>query len=494
MKFFLYLFLINFLLLNIIKSLIVLPLYHLPKKENISSSYELINNYMPNNLYSLIKVGNPPQNLELIITEDDLVFSIKKQNCLLKNSFYDNTNSKSFKNITKEKNTPSKFYGCSESEDSFLFNQDINSPNDFITVNNLGFILENSPKQTYGDYTKYNCAILSLNLCRYNIANNDYNLIMELKKLGIIYNHIWTIKYINNNLNPEKNLNNLEGYLIIGDYPHIYEKEKYNSLNLRSSLNNMNEKGWNLQFRNITINNTEILTHYMTGIFSFDNNYILGTEEYKSKIASLFFRQYTQKGICFDDGTNSHYFIYYCKKGENFNEKNINSFPSLNFFHVEFNFTFQLTGNDLFLEKNNFYFFLIIFDRYDYKSWKFGKLFLNKYQFIFDHVSKKINFYINQNDNNNNEDGGGVQKEKNVYIKNTTLLIIIFSSIAVISFIVGLIIGKKKFGNKKRNNIANELENEDNNENNNYLIKKQEKEKSITDSEDVTNISEEGIN
>ena len=101
MKLILYFFLINSLLINIIKALIILPLYHLPKKETISSSYELINNYMPNKLYSLIKVGNPPQNLELIITEDDLVFSIKKQNCLLKNYFFDNNKSKTFKNITK---------------------------------------------------------------------------------------------------------------------------------------------------------------------------------------------------------------------------------------------------------------------------------------------------------------------------------------------------------------------------------------------------------
>ena len=491
MKLILYFFLINSLLINIIKALIILPLYHLPKKETISSSYELINNYMPNKLYSLIKVGNPPQNLELIITEDDLVFSIKKQNCLLKNYFFDNNKSKTFKNITKEKKTTSKFYECSEAEDSFFFYQNINSSDDFITVNNLGFVLENSSKQKYGENSKYNCAILSLNLFRYNIANNDYNLIMELKNLGIIDNHIWTIKYINNNINTDKNSNNLEGYLILGDYPHIYEKEKYSSINLRSSLNNMHEKGWNLQFRNITINNSDILTHYMTGVFSFDNNYILGTEEYKSKIANIFFRQYTQQGICFDDGTNSHYFIYYCKKGEFFNEKNINSFPNLNFFHAEFNFTFQLTGKDLFLEKNNFYFFLIIFDRYDYKSWKFGKLFLNKYQFIFDHVSKKINFYISQN---NNEKKEIKNEEKNIYIKNTSLLIIIFSIIAVTSFVLGLIIGKKKFGNKKRNKIANELENEDNNDNCNYLIKKQEIKKSITDSEDATNISEEGIN
>ena len=52
----------------------------------------------------------------------------------------------------------------------------------------------------------------------------------------------------------------------------------------------------------------------------------------------------------------------------------------------------------------------------------------------------------------------------------------------MISFIIGLIIGKIKFGNKKRNKKANELDNEE------YLINNKKKE-SIIDSEDATNIS-----
>ena len=52
----------------------------------------------------------------------------------------------------------------------------------------------------------------------------------------------------------------------------------------------------------------------------------------------------------------------------------------------------------------------------------------------------------------------------------------------MISFIIGLIIGKIKFGNKKRNKKAKELDNEE------YLINNKKKE-SIIDSEDATNIS-----
>ena len=473
---------IAIIILNASKSLIILPLYNLHTKINISSSYQLINNFMPNNLYTIIKGGDPPQNLEVVISEEDVIFSIRKHFCLLKQYYFNKTASKSFRNVTNGKNKTPRFYESIEAEDNFYFSKsdDINIKNNIAKINNLGLVFENEQNQKYYDITKkYNCAILSLNLFRNNIANNDYNFIIELKKLGVINNHIWTIKYIDNN--NDKNDENLEGYLIIGDYPHVYEKEKFNNLNIRSCLNNMQEKGWNLEFRNITINNDTILTHYMKGIISFSNSYILGTEEYKSRIANLFFREWINKNICFDDSSNSHYFIYYCKKGE-FNESVINNFPTLNFFHVELNYTFQFTGKDLFLEKNGIYYFLIIFDRYDYKAWTFGKLFLNKYQLIFDHSSKKINFYINTNENKNIKNG------KNIYINNKLLLVIIFSFIAVISFIIGLFIGKKKFGDKKRNKQANELNDEDND----YLVNKKD---SITDSSNATNISdEEGIN
>ena len=258
---------------------------------------------MPNNLYGIIKAGTPPQNIEIIITEEDIIFSLTKNKCLLKKYFFNYNTSNSFNKIKDS----TRFYRCIEAQDTFYFNNNFENLND-IKIENLGFVLEKN-----NNNLNYNCAILSLNLFRYNIDNNDYNFIIQLKKLGIINNSVWTIKYLkeNNNKNP-----NLEGHLIIGDYPHIYEKEKdkYNLLNQRSSLNDMNEKGWNLLFRNITINNDTILTHYMTGVISFSNSYIIGTEEYKSKISNIFFRQYIEKNICFDDNTNSHYFLYYCKK------------------------------------------------------------------------------------------------------------------------------------------------------------------------------------
>ena len=112
---------LNILLLNTIKTIIVLPLYRQEKIINITSSYQLINNNMQNDLYTIIKIGNPKQNIELIITEEDLVFSIRKLKCVSKKYYYNISNSKSFKNITNEKKTIIDFIKVQKPKKFFIF-------------------------------------------------------------------------------------------------------------------------------------------------------------------------------------------------------------------------------------------------------------------------------------------------------------------------------------------------------------------------------------
>ena len=106
------------------------------------------------------------------------------------------------------------------------------------------------------------------------------------------------------------------------------------------------------------------------------------------------------------------------------------------------------------MESNGYYYFKIIFDRYNYRIWTFGKLFLKKYQLVFNHDSKMISYYINdkKEEGKNNDD--------NLYkIKNKNLIIIILIIIGFISFIVGLIIGSYVYGKKKKKK-ANEMKDE----------------------------------
>ena len=300
--------------------------------------------------------------------------------------------------------------------------------------------------------------------------NNNNNLIFQLKKLGYIDDYSWTIKFIENDTN-------FEGFLIIGDYPHTYESKIYDEINLRTTLNNLAEKGWNLEFKNILYHNIS-LTHYMTGIISFGTLGIIGTEEYKSKIGPDFFRNYIDKNICYDDSSITHYFVYYCKSNL-FNKKDIDKFPTLKFYHYQYNYTFSFSGEDLFIESNGYYYFMIVFDRYNYRQWTLGKLFLQKYQLVYNTDSRMISYYIKKNAGSENTESD----EKTPFkLNNKSLIIIILVIIGILSFIIGLIIGNFVYSKKKKMN-ANEMKDE-------CLYKGKESDDSFNYNYDETKISD----
>ena len=435
--------LVNAFMIELIKSVIVLPLKRVRPYINITNSYEIINYYQPNDLYSNIKIGEPRQNLEILIKEENIDFSLNDQYCNL-NEFYNKSNSKTFKNISK--------YGdniynsdCFLAEETFYFYTDLNLKN-LKKFEKLRFIYKNEKENKKGENEIYNnCGVITLGIFKYNFEINDYNFIYQLKILNFTNDYAWTIKFVENG----NNKNNIEGFLIIGDYPHIYDSQNFDEIYLRTTKNNMEKNNWNLEFKNISIND-KLLTHYTSAMISFSTNYIIGTEEYKSKISNIFFNEYVNKNICYDDRTNSHYFIYYCKSNE-FSKEDINKFPSLNFYHFEFNYTFSFNGSDLFFESNGYYYFLIIFDRYNYKNWNFGKLFLKKYQLIFDPDSKRIIYYINKNNNEDIKHSGQIKYRK--------IIIISLIIIGILSFIIGLTIGRFIYG-KKNKSKAKEMKDE----------------------------------
>ena len=438
MKFILYFFTINF-----IQSILVLPLQKFNQEPNISNAYQFINYFESKNLFSVVKIGEPLQEIEILIKDGEYKFLIDSYYCNLK-SFYNKSLSKTFTyNINIEDETDYYLKEDNIAQETFYVYSDLNLQN-IKKIENIKFKYEEKINEIY------NCAKISLQIFK----NNYNNFIFQLKKLGYIDNYSWTIKFIENNTN-------FEGYLIIGDYPHIYESEIYDEINLRLTLNNLAESGWNLEFKNIYFNDTS-LTHYMTGIISFSTLGIIGTEEYKSKIGPYFFRYYIDKNICYEDSSSTHYFIYYCKSNL-FNKTDINKFPILKFYHYQYNYTFSFSGEDLFIESNGYYYFMIVFDRYNYRHWTFGKLFLQKYQLVYNPDSKMIIYYINKKDANGNTNS---EENTSFGIDNKNLIIIILVVIGIISFIIGLIIGSFVYSKKKKTN-ANEMKEE-------YLYEKKE--------------------
>ena len=89
------------------------------------------------------------------------------------------------------------------------------------------------------------------------------------------------------------------------------------------------------------------------------------------------------------------YKTFYCEKSENFTIEELKKFPTLYLEHKEFQYTFEFTYEDLFIEKKDKYWFLValsIFNN-DLEEWSIGIIFLRKYNLIFNQDSKTISFY-----------------------------------------------------------------------------------------------------
>ena len=119
-------------------------------------------------------------------------------------------------------------------------------------------------------------------------------------------------------------------------------------------------------------------------------------------------------------------------------------------------YTFELSYKELFVEKNNKYWFLLVSDQYGTTGWKFGNIFMSKYQLIFNLESKEIGFYNpklsklpNESENNNNKSSG------NSYFILSLILIIV---LCLILIGVGIFIKMKFYPNMSKKRRANELD------------------------------------
>ena len=124
-------------------------------------------------------------------------------------------------------------------------------------------------------------------------------------------------------------------------------------------------------------------------------------------------------------------------------------FPPLKFYQYEFNYTFELTYKDLFIEKNDKIILLVFFDVLRFE-WTLGKPFLRKYSFLINQDTKMIGFYNKKKsekkiDNENNKNESFFDSKWIILL----ILLIIFVSILLIFF--GILIGIYLFRNKRKN-------------------------------------------
>ena len=123
----------------------------------------------------------------------------------------------------------------------------------------------------------------------------------------------------------------------------------------------------------------------------------------------------------------------------------IKSFPSIHFYQKEMKYTFSLTYNELFGEKNNIYYFLIVDILSSDDEWQIGIPFFRKYQTTFNIDTRKIYFY-NKN----------IMFIKRNEINNNNKLILICFGLSLVLAVITFILGKKI--NEQRKLRKNEIE------------------------------------
>jgi hypothetical protein len=154
---------------------------------------------------------------------------------------------------------------------------------------------------------------------------------------------------------------------------------------------------WQIDFSSVEIFDENANKKYdlgkKSGVISFNDNFIQCPKAYYNEIISVFFQPYIDKKICKLEYINldTRYSTIYCHQ-RNFTESDLKKFPVLLMQSIDFNYIFNMDYNDLFLKTKNVYIFKIIHGG-EYGYWKLGKIFLEKYPFVFNYDSKMFGFY-----------------------------------------------------------------------------------------------------
>ena len=447
--------------------------YNRKNKKSITSLDDLADT----NLYTKISIGEPSHEIQAFLSVQHSYFSISSSKNI-KNindfqSHYNIIKSNSFKNILTGRTLAEANYNSMAME-KFKLNIFNYKKREYYntSINDMIFIYNN--KDNVNEKSYYlNIGFQIINQ-KFFKEREKYNFITQLKKREIIGNYDWSIffkKGPNNNgnflYNPDYLLN-AKGEILIGDLPNNYNPNNFNIQQLKKTYSKYTPLlfKWGLEFKNIYFyknnnesniisnkNGTNMENISVTDVQININQYIiLSPLIYFYKIKTYFFDYYIKEGICkINEGIE--YKTISCEKSKKFGIDNLKKFPSLFMEHHEFNYTFEFTYEDLFLEKDNNYWFLVALSSFknDLEEWNMGIIFLRKYNLIFNQDSKTISFY---NPNIIIEDIDDKKWNRIALISILTIIVIgIFFIIGIIYIYICKKIFKSYKGKKRINHI-----------------------------------------
>ncbi len=308
------------------------------------------------------------------------------------------------------------------SSENFRFK---NENNEEIKVNDINFILASNYRNIYLSRP----GEIGLKLISHSSSFNS-NFIYQLKNKKIIENYGFSLIFENKN----------EGILLIGKYPHEYNSKKFKEENLifiHAEVRN-EIPVWNTNFDNIYFGENVIKDDIKTAYFKSELSGIMVGKQLYINYTDSFFKQYIINKKCEDNKKNPHYNFYICD-----DDIDIKKFPSIKFEHRVWNYTFELTYEDLFIKFGNKYYCLIAFYSLSTDIVYLGDVFLQKYTIVFDQDKKTMGFYHPNNNENNFND----RSSRNIFI---FILIVIIVVLIYLYF--------KFLNNKKRKIRSNEID------------------------------------
>ena len=455
-----YIFILSSIKINSFSNIAVIPFKtYYYQNDILNSKFTPLDYYKLfhlSNIYLEIEVGskNIIQILSLFINIDDYIFYIEDNtdNINLNNNIcrYSTKLSNSFKRLNSDNIIYGKtsFYGS----DYFKIYTDLTKDKNEIIKMEFIYYKNNMKNISYacGKVGFLFPSDKKSDLWKRNFLN-------QINKGLNIRDYSFTLKY--NNEQNNKNKDNLNsGLFIIGI--ESYEKNISHNNDLIIIYNKADQYGnkqkYSFELDNIYINNkyfsigdTDIKVNLMPDIEGFEfPKYIF------NKLNEIYFNKYYNCNKCKKEiiDTSSKYIIIYCEDNK-YNEKDISIFPEISLFKYKLGFNFTFTGEELFYKKDNKYFFKILF-YLDYfkKEFNLGRLFLKKYQVIFNPDSNYMAFYKNI-----------IIKEKNEIQKNNNLssLLLRYFFIIFIFLSIGFFLGRKFCILRKNKNAIELVDNDD---------------------------------
>ena len=389
-------FVLSFIYINLTyESYIVYP-FKKSTKEN--KSYP--ENLLQNDLEITLKIGTPPQSVDLNLRSRIYTFFVTSSQVNLPYKLFNEKESTSLVQISKrETNFTNMEYskGLKISESIYINDKELK-----------GITLMLGTELAYNE-----CGALGLRLINSHESSNDLSFIYQIKKYANLDSYTFTLKYKNDE----------EGDLIIGAYPHVYDN-KFNEKNFFYSKAGSNKNGvnWVLNFDIIKYNNKSVNVGSKKSLINIEYGLIQAPFKYKNYFKNNFYGDRCSEK--FNDRRNVT--IVHCSS--NFD---ITSFKDLIFELKDIEAQFVFTYKDLFIKKNNEYIFGIVFDEdVDAKdpTWIFGKPIMKKYELVYDLDRKIIGLY---------KEGNESPSEKSkVNILFIILLVILILAVAGLSYFI----------------------------------------------------------